>query len=295
MANIFHVERTANKITLGTTGTTINVASHTASLLLSLDASKDLASVSDLTSWVAGTVNQITVTDDTDGTITLSTPQNIHTGATPTFAGLDLTGLTDNYVPYIGVGALANSPIRISGANVGWGISPTTNLHVYATGTPSISLAKMQQTGGGASYAGYTIQTDEIFFEFVCFHSAFTGVPEYTGKAVCASSKTLAFYAYGAAEPIEFYTGGRLAANKRVSITDAGKVGINDVAPGEILDVNGNINVTGVYKVDDVQVVSNRVIDARCDDAINSGDATTDGVIDSLRDAMVTHGLIAAA
>jgi len=75
----------------------------------------------------------------------------------------------------------------------------------------------------------------------------------------------------------------------------AGNVGINDHTPAEKLDVDGNINVTGVYKVDDVQVVSNRVIDARCDDAINSGDATTDGVIDALRDAMIAHGLIAAA
>lgn len=83
--------------------------------------------------------------------------------------------------------------------------------------------------------------------------------------------------------------------NVRLAITKAGNVGIGDVAPGEKLDVTGNTNVTGVYKVDDVQVVSNRVIDARCDDAINSGDATTDGVIDSLRDAMIAHGLIAAA
>jgi hypothetical protein len=74
-----------------------------------------------------------------------------------------------------------------------------------------------------------------------------------------------------------------------------GKIGVNDISPSEYIDVDGNINVTGVYKVDDVQVLSNRVIDARCDDAINSGDATTDGVIDSLRDAMIAHGLIAAA
>jgi hypothetical protein len=75
----------------------------------------------------------------------------------------------------------------------------------------------------------------------------------------------------------------------------ADKVGIGDSAPGEKLDVAGNINATGVIKIDDVQVVSNRVVDARCDDAINSGDATTDGVIDALRDAMIAHGLIAAA
>ena len=50
-----------------------------------------------------------------------------------------------------------------------------------------------------------------------------------------------------------------------------------------------------VLKVAGTQVVGARVVDARCDDVINSGDATTDGVIDSLRDAMITHGLIAAA
>lgn len=77
--------------------------------------------------------------------------------------------------------------------------------------------------------------------------------------------------------------------------TTNSRVGINDAAPAEVLDVTGNINATGVYKIDDVQVVSNRVIDDRCDDAINSGDATTDGVIDALRDAMIAHGLIAAA
>lgn len=74
-----------------------------------------------------------------------------------------------------------------------------------------------------------------------------------------------------------------------------GYVGIGDAAPGEKLDVAGNTNVTGVYKVDDVQVVGPQVVDARCDDAVNSGDATTDGLIDALRDAMIAHGLIAAA
>ncbi len=59
--------------------------------------------------------------------------------------------------------------------------------------------------------------------------------------------------------------------------------------------ITGNADVSGVYKVDGVQVITNRVIDARCDDAINSGDGTTDGVIDALRDAMIAHGLIAAA
>ncbi len=75
----------------------------------------------------------------------------------------------------------------------------------------------------------------------------------------------------------------------------SGNVGIGTTSPAEALDVTGNANVTGVYKVDDVQVLSNRVIDARCADVANSGDATTDGLIDALRDALVAHGLIAAS
>ena len=45
MANILEVNRPNNKITLGTTGTTINIASHTASQPLGLDASKNLESI----------------------------------------------------------------------------------------------------------------------------------------------------------------------------------------------------------------------------------------------------------
>lgn len=63
MANIFRVDRTNNKIELGTTDTTINIDSHTASKTLALDASKNLESIQDL-----------------------------RTSASPTFAGLTLTG-----------------------------------------------------------------------------------------------------------------------------------------------------------------------------------------------------------
>lgn len=57
----------------------------------------------------------------------------------------------------------------------------------------------------------------------------------------------------------------------------------------------GDVNLVGVLKIDGTQVVSNRVVDARIDDAINSGDATTDGVIDAIVDCLIAHGLVAAA
>jgi hypothetical protein len=43
------------------------------------------------------------------------------------------------------------------------------------------------------------------------------------------------------------------------------------------------------------QVVGARVVDARLSDTPNSGDATTDGLIDALRDLVLSHGLGAAA
>lgn len=63
------------------------------------------------------------------------------------------------------------------------------------------------------------------------------------------------------------------------------------------LVVTENINLLSgaVITIDSTQVVGARVIDARADDTPNSGDSTTDGLIDALRDAMITHGLIAAA
>ena len=66
---------------------------------------------------------------------------------------------------------------------------------------------------------------------------------------------------------------------------------------GSYVQIFGDVdlNVVGVYRVNTTQVVGVRVIDARIDDVINSGDATTDGVIDAIRDALITHGLVAAA
>lgn len=90
-AHLLDVDRANNELTLGGNLTTIIAPSKTASRMLALDADKKLASVADLTSWVDGTTNRITVADDGDGTITLSGPQDMHTGASPTFAGATLT------------------------------------------------------------------------------------------------------------------------------------------------------------------------------------------------------------
>jgi len=54
---------------------------------------------------LTGTANQITVTDNgANSTVVLSTPQDIHTAASPTFTGLTLSGLTHALVNFDGSG-----------------------------------------------------------------------------------------------------------------------------------------------------------------------------------------------
>lgn len=60
------------------TVTSLTVTGLTASRLVATDGTKTLASVANLASWVAGTTNQVTVTDDGDGTITLSLATNLY-------------------------------------------------------------------------------------------------------------------------------------------------------------------------------------------------------------------------
>lgn len=95
LASRFYGAVTGTNLSLSGTATVTDsliLTAATASRLLATGAGKQAASVSDLTSWIAGTANQITSTSDGDGTLTLSLPQNIHTGASPTFAGGTFTG-----------------------------------------------------------------------------------------------------------------------------------------------------------------------------------------------------------
>jgi hypothetical protein len=85
---------------------------------------------------------------------------------------------------------------------------------------------------------------------------------------------------------LSFRTSG---SGEDVRIDSAGNVGIGDVAPAEKLDVTGNVNSTGVYKVDDVQVISNR--GAAVADATDAASVILR--LNELLARVRTHGLIA--
>ncbi|MEE9365882.1 MAG: hypothetical protein V3W44_04260 [Dehalococcoidales bacterium] len=143
--------------------------SLTASRLLALDADNAVVSVLDLTDWIAGTANQVIATDDTDGTLTLSTPQDIHTAATPTFAGLVFTGGNFSLTP-----STADTDITITFAG-------TTNSGVFKwmededyfefsddllLDTGIIYLQETTTPGAVANHAAlYTKNTNSLFFQ----------------------------------------------------------------------------------------------------------------------------------
>lgn len=81
------------------TFTGLTLSGLAASRLAATDSGKVLES-SDLVSWVTQTANQVLVADDGDGTITLSTPQDIHVDATPEFAGIVIKDSGDNVIFY---------------------------------------------------------------------------------------------------------------------------------------------------------------------------------------------------
>lgn len=110
----------------------------TANSLLYLNGSKVLTSTANPTNGqvligstgtapslttLTGTANQVSITNGA-GSITLSAPQNLHAGATPTFAGLTISGLTaSRYVKTDGSSVLTTQATPIPIADGGSGLT----------------------------------------------------------------------------------------------------------------------------------------------------------------------------
>lgn len=112
---------------------------------------------------ITGTSNQVTVTNGS-GSITLSTPQSIHTGASPTFVGATLSGLTAS-LPVVTDGSKnlasvsaatfkSNYSIAASGANTD--ITTVNGIALRTDWTPTLSAS-------GATVSGATVE--EVNFQ----------------------------------------------------------------------------------------------------------------------------------
>lgn len=107
---------------------------------------------------LTGVANQITVNDNGAGnTVVLSLPQNIHTGASPTFAGAMLTGnLSKVYnVPYVWPASQGGAAtfLRNDGAgNMSWtvvGGAPTTSQYVTLATDSTLTAERVLTAGNG--------------------------------------------------------------------------------------------------------------------------------------------------
>lgn len=100
-----------------------------------------------IASSITGTTNQLIVTNGA-GSITLSTPQNIDSTASPTFANLTDTGLTGALVGTTAAGLLENVLINNSnGSNI---------TYTPATGVLQASLLQSILTSASPTFAGLT-------------------------------------------------------------------------------------------------------------------------------------------
>ena len=150
----------------------ITLSGLTASLLVQTDSSKAMASVSDLTSWIAGTANQVAVADDSDGTVTLSTPQDIHTAASPTFAGITIFDPTP-----ILVFKDSNSTGDAAVGFIEWRDSNNTRLGCFGnTSSGNDKLLWKNESGGHIQVQTTGAGEFQIFANTVANNNSITGI-----------------------------------------------------------------------------------------------------------------------
>lgn len=182
MANIFHVERTDNKITLGTTDTTINIASHTASQLLGLDASKNLESTS------SPTLTGLTITESgaNDATFAFNTANhglNIYLDESSTNDELKIAGQTASKNTTFSIEALdgENAVLYLlSGNNFGYINYESTDRLIIANNTQDKDILLQINDGGATKTITWDADVDKLkhsagTFDFDNDHFTTTG------------------------------------------------------------------------------------------------------------------------
>ena len=199
---------------------------------------------------IAGTSNQVTVTHGA-GTLTISAPQDIHTGATPTFAGLTLA-------------------TALSIGNGGTGQTTAQNARNALLPTQSGNGGKYLQTDGtnvswAAVTAGATGADTQIIFNdggsfgtssTLTFNkTTYTLSAPFVGATGFTASTSITSPFYGATGSIvirpgfDGATGFRIqnaAGSSTVFTVDTSnvRIGIGTESPSQKLDVAGNINVS---------------------------------------------------
>ena len=127
-----------------TVGATTTLSQLTASRLMGTGASKQVVSITDLTTYIAGTASEVTVANDGDGSVTVSLPTTVDLGASSnlTTVGLNITNGTSS-------GNFQTATLKATGA---------VNASSTATVEGATTLrSTLTQSGGVVSLASTTV------------------------------------------------------------------------------------------------------------------------------------------
>lgn len=121
---------------------------------------------------IAGTANQVVVTPSGGTTITLSTPQNIHTAATPTFAALTLSNNTNQLV--LGTTNTVTITMAALAASYVWTIPAVTDTFVGVGATQTLTNKTWNGVAITVPYGGTGIATATAY-AVICAGTTATG------------------------------------------------------------------------------------------------------------------------
>lgn len=234
-----------DRMTISNTGV-VQIPQLTASRLVATDASSNLVSVSDLSSWVAGTANQITVTSDGDGTITLSLTGQMDdiAGLTPTDSNI-IVGNGTTWVAESG--ATARTSLGLGTTDVvthalltltseGANVLSRVYQYKYVDSTGFDPMIAWYRARGTTAVPGYLLADDYIGHVEI-------GVWNGTGFDYGGGFEYHAATNHSVTDQSTYFsvwTRNLLAAGERFRVTPAGSVQINKTSsPTYKLEVNG--------------------------------------------------------
>lgn len=165
---------------------------------------------------LTGTSNQVTVTDGgANGAVTLSAPQNLHTGATPQFAKLGING-ANSASYFFEVYATTTG----SGAKVTATAAPASN----SGGGMALEISGAHPTAAGHRLGGFFFGSDDDVYKV-----SSCGVFAFSEEAFSQST------AYGSNLRFETTNIGSTSRAERLRVSAAGRVGIGVTGPTAML------------------------------------------------------------
>jgi hypothetical protein len=210
---------------------------------------------------LAGTTNQVAVSAST-GSVTLSLPQNINSGAAPVFAGTNFTGIPNGALTNSAITVTGGTGLGVSGSPVALGGTVTlsntgvtsnvagTGVSVSGTtGAVTISIGQSVATSASPTFNALTLTT----LNGTALSGTFTGNPAFTGTPTFSNALALGSSTATAQSAYDYST--KIATT---SYVDAAVVRTGWLQPVRVSPTSGsNVNISSPGATIDGVTLSN--------------------------------------